>query len=115
MDASSSDRVFEAAADLFSLLSAPTRLRIVCELSDGERNVSDLCERVGSSQPNLSQHLGMLYRGGVLGRRRVGAQVFYRIANGRVRLLYDAVCQEQNKHKAEKVKPARARRTAQTA
>jgi DNA-binding transcriptional ArsR family regulator len=96
MDASSSDRVFEAAADLFSLLSAPTRLRIVCELSDGERNVSDLCERVGSSQPNLSQHLGMLYRGGVLGRRRVGAQVFYRIANGRVR------------HKAEKVKPARA-------
>jgi DNA-binding transcriptional ArsR family regulator len=115
VDASSSDRIFEAAADLFSLLSAPTRLRIVCELSDGERNVSDLCERVGSSQPNLSQHLGMLYRGGVLGRRRVGAQVFYRIANGRVRLLYDAVCQEQNKHKAEKVTRARARHTAQTA
>lgn len=42
-----SDRVFELAADLFSLLSAPTRLRIVCALRAGERNVGQLLECVG--------------------------------------------------------------------
>ncbi len=95
MNGSVPDRVFEAAADLFSLLSTPTRLRIVCELCQGERNVSELLERVGVSQPNISQHLGTLYRGGVLGRRRAGTQVFYRIVSERVLLLCDAVCQEQ--------------------
>ncbi len=91
---SSSDRVFEAAADLFSMLSAPSRLRIVCELCDGERNVSDLLERIGLSQSNVSQHLGVLYRGGVLGRRRSGSRLYYRIVSERVRLLCDAICTE---------------------
>lgn len=98
---SASDRVFEAAADLFGLLSTPIRLRIVCELCGGELNVSELLERVsrgqegGVSQPNISQHLGMLYRGGVVGRRRSGAQIFYRVVSERVLLLCDAVCHER--------------------
>jgi ArsR family transcriptional regulator len=87
-----SDRVFEAAAELFALLSTPTRLRIVCELCEGEKNVGDLLERVGVSQPNISQHLGVLYRGGVLARRRAGSQIFYRIVSERVLLLCAAVC-----------------------
>ena len=88
---SDSDRVFELAAELFGLLSAPIRLRIVCELLDGEQNVGQLTERVGASQPNLSQHLATLYRCGILARRRVGAQVWYRIANDRVQVLCEAV------------------------
>ena len=47
MDVSTSNRVFEMAAELFSLLSTPTRLRIVCELCRRERNVSELRELVG--------------------------------------------------------------------
>jgi ArsR family transcriptional regulator len=109
-----SDRVFEAAADLFSLLSTPTRLRIVCELCRGECNVNELIDRVGVgvSQPNISQHLGMLYRGGVLGRRRAGAQVFYRIASQRVLLLCDAVCREQANVQRRARRAARALRSA---
>jgi len=91
------DRVFEVAAELFALLSTPTRLRIVCELCGGEKNVSQLLVRVGVTQPNMSQHLGALYRSGVLGRRRRGTQVFYRIASERVLLLCDAVCAEQGR------------------
>ncbi len=96
-----SDRVYEVAADLFSLLSTPTRLRIVCELCGGERTVGDLLERVAVSQPNMSQHLGMLYRGGVLGRRRAGSQVYYRIVSERVYLLCDAVCGEQGRQDSD--------------
>jgi len=89
------ERVFEVAAELFALLATPTRLRIVCELRGGEKNVSQLLVRVGVSQSNMSQHLGTLYRSGILGRRRSGSQVFYRISSERVLLLCDAVCAEQ--------------------
>lgn len=95
------DRVFEAAADLFRLLSKPIRLRIVCVLCAGECNVGELLERVSQgqdvrvSQPNLSQHLGMLYRGGIVGRRRCGAEVFYRVISHRVLLLCETVCHER--------------------
>jgi DNA-binding transcriptional ArsR family regulator len=87
MSTDSEDRVFDLAAELFGLLAAPTRLRIVCALIDGERNVSELLEQVAVSQPNMSQHLGMLYRGGVLARRRTGAQIYYRVTHAQVRRL----------------------------
>lgn len=95
MNASDSDKVFEVAAELFGLLSAPVRLKIVCELFVGEKNVSQLLERVEASQPNLSQHLATLYRCGILARRRVGSQVYYRLANDRVQLLCQAVQDER--------------------
>jgi DNA-binding transcriptional ArsR family regulator len=99
MNAITADRVFEAAAELFALLSTPTRLRIVCELCNGEKNVGELLGLVGVSQPNISQHLGMLYRGGIVGRRRAGSQVYYRIVSERALLLSDAVCTEQGRSK----------------
>lgn len=108
MGGAAADRVVEEAADLFSLLSTATRLRIVCELCRGELNVSELHGRVGVSQPNISQHLGMLYRGGVLGRRRAGNQVFYRVVSDRVLLLCDAVCQERTDASKPSKRAARA-------
>lgn len=95
MAASAQDRVFESAAELFGLLSAPRRLQIVCVLCEGEKNVSELMAHMGASQSNVSQHLGILYRGGVLGRRRMGAQVYYRIASERVWQLREAFCGPQ--------------------
>ena len=81
------DRVFELAAELFGLLSAPVRLHIVCELLEGEQSAGGLAERVGASAPNLSQHLATLYRGGILARRRVGSQVWSRLASRRAAVL----------------------------
>jgi DNA-binding transcriptional ArsR family regulator len=95
MAASAQDRVFESAAELFGLLSAPRRLQIVCVLCEGEKNVSELMAHMGASQSNVSQHLGILYRGGVLARRRMGAQVYYRIASERVWQLREAFCGPQ--------------------
>ena len=94
-DQTEGDRVFTVAAELFRLLSTPVRLKIVMALSPGELNVSQLQACVDTTQPNLSQHLATLYRCGILARRRVGAQVHYRIASDRVRLLCEAVLAEQ--------------------
>lgn len=91
-----SEAVFEAAADLFGLLSNPGRIRIVYELCQGELNVGDLLGRVGGSQPNLSHHLVAMYRAGVLERRRDGARSFYSLVPGKVDLLCRALAGGQS-------------------
>lgn len=87
-----SEALYESTADLFALLATPLRLKIVCHLLDREQCVGELMVRVGVGQSTLSRHLAMLYRGGVLARRREGAQVFYRVADPRVSTLRRSVC-----------------------
>lgn len=87
-----SQQVFEKAAELFAVLSTPIRLRIISELCHGEKSVGQLLERIGVAQPNMSQHLNILYRAGLLGKRRQGAQMFYRIADVAAVGVCRAVC-----------------------
>ena len=67
-----SDQVFELAAELFRVMSAPMRLKIISSLCNGEKNVGQLLEEIETTQPNMSQHLNTLYQAGVLGRRQIG-------------------------------------------
>lgn len=86
------DEVFEQAAEIFRVMSAPMRLKIINALCHGEKNVGQLLQEINTTQPNMSQHLNTLYQSGVLGRRRDGVQVFYRIINDRVVSLCRAMC-----------------------
>lgn len=88
------NEIFELAADLFRVLSTPMRLKIVSCLRDGEQNVSYLLSKIETTQPNMSQHLNTLYKAGVLGRRRDGVQILYRIVDERVADLCRAVCKQ---------------------
>ena len=87
-----SDEVFEMAAEIFRVMSAPMRLKIISCLCNGEKNVTQLLEEIDTTQPNMSQHLNTLYQSGVIGKRREGVQIFYRIVNDRVVTLCRAVC-----------------------
>ena len=87
-----SDEVFELASEIFRVMSAPMRLKIISCLCNGEKNVSELLGEISTTQPNMSQHLNTLYRAGVLGKRREGVQIYYRIINDRVVTLCRAVC-----------------------
>ena len=87
-----SDEVFERAAEIFRVMSAPMRLKIISSLCNGEKNVTQLLEEIETTQPNMSQHLNTLYQAGVIGKRREGVQIFYRIINDRVVTLCRAVC-----------------------
>jgi DNA-binding transcriptional ArsR family regulator len=86
------DRVYEIAAELFSLMATPMRLKIISALCQGEKSVSDLLAGIASTQPNMSQHLSHLYRAGILARRRDGVQIYYRVQNERAVALCRAVC-----------------------
>lgn len=87
-----SDQVFESAAEVFRVMSAPMRLKIIASLCNGEKNVGELLGEVATTQPNMSQHLNTLYQAGVVGKRRDGVQIYYRIINDRVVTLCRAVC-----------------------
>ena len=75
----------EQLAALFRLLSDRTRLNLLMLLSNGERNVTTLCEALQLPQPTVSHHLGLLRMSNVIANRRDGKQVFYSL-NGRVRV-----------------------------
>jgi ArsR family transcriptional regulator len=85
------DVVFDTVAELFSVLSTPIRLKIISELCNGEKNVTQLLAQIDTTQPNMSQHLSTLYRAGILGRRREGTQIFYWLESERVATLCRAV------------------------
>ncbi|MSQ57930.1 MAG: ArsR family transcriptional regulator [Limnohabitans sp.] len=87
-----SDAVFESAADLFKLMSAPMRLKIISSLCNGEKNVSELLTEIDTTQPNMSQHLQTLFDAGVLDKRRDGVQIYYRIINESVVTICRSVC-----------------------
>ncbi len=87
-----SEEVFAAAAELFSVLSTPVRLKLISALCHSEKNVSQLLSEIDATQPNMSQHLSTLYRAGILARRRDGTQIFYRIQSERAAMLCRAVC-----------------------
>ena len=91
-DSSDSQRVFAIAAELFGALSSPVRLKVLNILCDGERSVNELLAQIDTTQPNLSQHLNLMYRSGILSRIKVGTQVIYKISSKTAAGLCRSVC-----------------------
>lgn len=84
--------IFERAAQYFSLLSEPARIRIIQSVCDRERSVQEVVAATHLPQPNVSRHLSLLYRSGVLARRRSGTFVYYRISDPMLTDLCRSVC-----------------------
>ena len=86
------DRVFGAVAAYFSVMSEPTRLKILNAICRDEKSVSEIVQEVGATQTNVSRHLGLMYRSGVVERRKEANQVFYRIADPAMMEICRTVC-----------------------
>jgi len=71
----------EQMARVFRALGNPTRIGILRRIVDGEMCVSELRDELDCSQPNISQHLGVLRDRGVVVSERDGARVCYRPAH----------------------------------
>jgi DNA-binding transcriptional ArsR family regulator len=87
------DPVVELIAERFRLLSEPMRVRALDQLRGaGEASVGEMAERLGTSQQNVSKHLGVLHSAGVVGRRKDGNRVIYSIADDSVLAICELVC-----------------------
>ncbi len=87
-----SEQLLERIADRLKAMADPMRLRILHVLQGGERCVSEILSQVGGSQANVSKHLSVLRRAGLVGYRREGVNVFYRIEDPAVFAICESVC-----------------------
>ena len=75
-----SDQTVRDLAQVFKLLSDETRMRILLYLAQsGELHVTDLCNKLGQSQPAVSHHLALLRVSGLIESRREGKHNFYSV------------------------------------
>jgi DNA-binding transcriptional ArsR family regulator len=86
------DALVEMIAERFRIIGEPIRIRILERLRDGEASVQELAEHVRTTQQNVSKHLGLLSRAGMVGRRKDGTYAYYRITDESVFALCEQVC-----------------------
>jgi DNA-binding transcriptional ArsR family regulator len=84
--------LIERIAERFRVLGEPMRIALLEALREGEATVTDLQEATGASQQNVSKHLGVLLRAGIVSRRRKANFAVYSITDPAVFSLCEEVC-----------------------
>ena len=81
----------EAIAELMHALAAPSRVRLLYALRDGEAGVTELAERADVTPSAASQQLRILRHLRFVATRREGRAILYRLHDGHVAVLLDEV------------------------
>jgi DNA-binding transcriptional ArsR family regulator len=72
----------QVCARKLQALAAPERLSILCYLRDGEHNVTEIAGRLGTTLVNVSHHVAILRRAGIVRGHKAGRFVDYSLAPG---------------------------------
>lgn len=80
-----------AVAEFLQGFANPVRIRILCCLHDGPKNVSQVSAATGEKVSNVSQQLKILLQKGYVTRRKRERQVFYEIRNSAICELMELV------------------------
>ena len=72
------------ACSILKLLANEDRLMLLCQLTQGERNVGELESATNIQQPTLSQQLTILRNDGIVTIRKDGKFNYYSIASDEV-------------------------------
>ena len=81
----------EFSVDGFKALAHPLRYRILATIADTERNVGEIEQASGITQPALSQQLAILRKAGMVTTRREAKQVYYALSADRLSAVQEAV------------------------
>jgi len=84
--------VLERVAATFNLLSDANRLMILQKLKKQEHTVNEIVELTGLKQAAVSKHLGMMYKGKILERRKDGNKSYYKVSDKSIFDLCNIVC-----------------------
>jgi len=71
------NKLYEMKAEMLQAIAHPIRLAVVDFLADGEQCVCDIAAHVGARRSNMSRHLAVMLKAGVLGCRKDGLRVLY--------------------------------------
>jgi len=78
-------------AEILKAMGHPTRIAILEILRRGEECVCRICPALESSQPNVSKHLAILKKAGILDSRQEGTMTFYWVKDTRVYEILELV------------------------
>jgi len=91
-------------AEVFKALSTPSRLRILCALSDAPSSVTTLVEATSLSQPLVSQHLKTLRGNNLVTVTRTGREALYALADDHVaHVIRDTIAHTRESHQGSQV------------
>ena len=76
-------------AEILKAVAQETRLSILELLRDGERCVCEIFPAISQEQSNVSRHLNMMQKAGILTRRKDGLKIFYAIKHPEVLAIVD--------------------------
>lgn len=74
-------KIFKLQCEICNALGHPIRLAIVDRLHSGEAAASDLLTDLELSKANLSKHISLLMRSGIIESRKEGRQIYYRLTD----------------------------------
>jgi DNA-binding transcriptional ArsR family regulator len=92
MGRSWSEPLIDLVTSRLALLADPTRVQLLTMLERDAATVQELADKLTCTPQNVSRHLGILYRSGIVARRREGTSVYYSLADySACRLLEQAL------------------------
>jgi DNA-binding transcriptional ArsR family regulator len=77
--ASDNNERLRLKAEVFKAMGHPLRLGVIEFLRDGERCVCDIVDHLGTGISNISKHLSVLKKAGIVTDRRDGLRIMYRL------------------------------------
>lgn len=73
------EKIYSLRAEIFKALSHPIRLKIVECVSKEEKSVGEIVKCVNAEASNVSRHLALLKKAGILSDRKEGLNIYYRL------------------------------------
>ncbi len=77
--------------EILKSIAHPIRLKILCFLMEGEKNVSEIEQEFGSTISNISQHLTILRKADIIERRKEANFMFYSIKDENIHHLMGSI------------------------
>jgi len=96
----------ELHAQICQALADPTRIMLLYAIAESPRNVGELAEILGLSQPNVSRHLKVLRERGMATATREGVNVVYSLSDKRVIRALDLMREVLSDHLAQRAQLA---------
>lgn len=85
------DQQIDTVTELMKSIAHPIRLKILCFLIDGEKNVGEIEQQFGSTISNISQHLTILRKANIINRRKEANFMFYSVKDNSILALMESI------------------------
>src|SRR3989344_5613914 len=85
------NELYKIHAEMCKVFSNPTRLEILNLLGNKDLSVTELIEKTGLSQANISQHLSIMKSKGIVTSNRKGKHIYYKLTNHKIIDAFDII------------------------